>query len=65
MNYAMFFHGGEAIHQHHGFSFTLDRFFRTQVSDWFGSHGCVRLTEDDAHALFDWTPLGTVVKVVP
>jgi len=65
MNYAMFLHGGEAIHQYHGVSFTLDRFFRTQVSDWFGSHGCVRLTEDDAHALLDWTPLGAVVKVVP
>ena len=32
--------------------------------DSFGSHGCVRLTESDAKALFEWTPLHTLVEVV-
>jgi lipoprotein-anchoring transpeptidase ErfK/SrfK len=33
------------------------------VSDWFGSHGCLRLEEADARTLFRWTPSGTVVQV--
>jgi RHS repeat-associated protein len=63
MNYAMFFHKGEAIHQYHG-PFTLDRLLR-QVSSRVGSHGCARLEEDDARALFDWAPIGTHVRVRP
>jgi L,D-transpeptidase catalytic domain len=47
MHYAMFFtHDGKAIHQYHGPApFWLVRGLRQDASDWFGSHGCVRLTE--------------------
>jgi lipoprotein-anchoring transpeptidase ErfK/SrfK len=65
MNYAMFFtHDGKAIHQYHGLMpLSVVRTMKTGVSDWFGSHGCVRLTEDDAKALFKWTPVGTPVHI--
>lgn len=64
MNFAMFFTmDGKALHQYHGSGFSVVRAFKTAVSDWFGSHGCVRLTEEDARTLFDWTPIGTVVNV--
>ena len=36
---------------------------KANVSDRLGSHGCVRLTEDDAQALYSWTPVGTIVEV--
>jgi lipoprotein-anchoring transpeptidase ErfK/SrfK len=63
MDYAMFFTAdGKAIHKSH---------FVGPVSvlkymgvDCFGSHGCVRLSGDDAMALFAWTPLGTRVEVL-
>lgn len=62
MNYAMFFsQDGKAIHQYHG-PFTLTRFMKG-MSDWFGSHGCVRLEESDARKLFDWAPKGTTVHI--
>ncbi|GAA5013437.1 hypothetical protein GCM10025794_01760 [Massilia kyonggiensis] len=41
----------------------LVRTFRSRVTEWFGSHGCVRLCEEDARALFEWAPLGTTVEV--
>jgi lipoprotein-anchoring transpeptidase ErfK/SrfK len=64
MNYAMFFTlDGKALHQYHGPAFSVVRSMKTGVSDWFGSHGCVRLEEQDARALYDWAPLGTVVHV--
>ena len=65
MNYAMFFTAdGKALHQYHGaVPLTVVRTFRNRVTEWFGSHGCVRLCEEGARALFDWTPLGTVVEV--
>jgi lipoprotein-anchoring transpeptidase ErfK/SrfK len=65
MNFAMFFtNGGKAIHQYHGMlGLTAVRNLRTSVSDWFGSHGCVRLEKNDANALFQWTPLHTEVHV--
>jgi lipoprotein-anchoring transpeptidase ErfK/SrfK len=61
MDYAMFFNGGNAIHQFHG-PFGLDHLARG-VSDWFGSHGCVRLQEQNAKTLFEWAPVGTPVEV--
>jgi lipoprotein-anchoring transpeptidase ErfK/SrfK len=62
MHYAMFFtKDGKAIHQYHG-PFALTRFMKG-VSDWFGSHGCVRLEEANARTLFRWTPSGTVVQI--
>ena len=33
------------------------------ASDWFGSHGCVRLSEEDARTLFDWAPINTKVEI--
>jgi lipoprotein-anchoring transpeptidase ErfK/SrfK len=62
MHYAMFFtKDGKAVHQYHG-PFSLTRFMKG-MSDWFGSHGCVRLEESNARTLFGWTPNGTVVEV--
>lgn len=65
MNYAMFFTAdGKAIHQYHGFAgLTAVRFLRHNAGDWFGSHGCVRLEEANARALFNWTPSGTQIHV--
>jgi lipoprotein-anchoring transpeptidase ErfK/SrfK len=64
MHFALFFStDGKAIHQYHGIvPLWIVRGARSG-SDWFGSHGCVRLTEDDAHALYDWTPLHTPVII--
>ncbi len=65
MNYAMFFtNDGKALHQYHGpMPLSIVRSARENISDWFGSHGCVRLVENDAKALYAWAPVGTVVKV--
>ena len=65
MNYAMFFTAdGKALHQYHGaVPLTVVRTFRSRITEWFGSHGCVRLCEEDARALFEWAPLGTAVEV--
>jgi len=65
MNYAMFFTAdGKALHHYHGaVPLSVVRTFRGKVSEWFGSHGCVRLSETDARALFEWAPLGTTVEV--
>jgi lipoprotein-anchoring transpeptidase ErfK/SrfK len=65
MNYAMFFtHDGKAIHQYHGLApLSLIRTVKTGLTDLVGSHGCVRLGEQDAHALYDWAPLGTLVHI--
>src|SRR4051812_11246240 len=48
MNYALFFKAtGEALHQYHGPSpWFLLRAGRS-VTSWVGSHGCVRMQEDD------------------
>ena len=64
MNYAMFFKNtGEALHQYHGplpwWALRMGR----NMSDWFGSHGCVRLQEADAKQLYEWAPMGTPVEV--
>lgn len=65
MNFAMFFTAdGKALHQYHGaVPLTVLRTFRSRVTEWFGSHGCVRLCEEDARELFEWAPLGTTVEV--
>ncbi|HKO46889.1 MAG TPA: L,D-transpeptidase [Polyangiaceae bacterium] len=65
MNYALFFSvDGKALHQYHGvLPLSAVRFMKSKVSDRLGSHGCVRLTEDDAKALYSWTPIGTLVEV--
>jgi lipoprotein-anchoring transpeptidase ErfK/SrfK len=65
MNYAMFFtHDGKALHQYHGpLPLSVVRALRSGVSEWFGSHGCVRLDEEDARTLFEWAAIGTTVQV--
>ena len=64
MNYALFFtNSGVALHQYHGPApWWLLRAARA-VTKAVGSHGCVRLEEEDARKLFDWATLGTVVEV--
>ncbi|WP_083607971.1 L,D-transpeptidase [Teredinibacter haidensis] len=62
MNYAMFFTSdGKAIHQSNvvGLTSTLKDIGINQL----GSHGCVRLSEDNACTLFDWAPMNTPVFV--
>jgi hypothetical protein len=65
MNYALFFtNDGKAIHQYHGLlPLSVVRVMKSSVSDWFGSHGCVRVVEEDARQLFAWAPDGTIVEV--
>jgi hypothetical protein len=65
MNYAMFFtKDGKAIHQYHGpMGLTVVRAMKRTVSGWFGSHGCVRLSEEHARKMFEWTPMSTTVQV--
>jgi len=65
MNYALFFtQDGKALHQYHGpLPLSMIRSMRAGVSDWFGSHGCVRLDEEDARALWEWADYGTTVQV--
>lgn len=64
MDYAMFFTlDGKAIHQYHGPApWPLLRAGRA-LTDWVGSHGCVRLTEADAKALYLWSFKGLEVRV--
>ena len=65
MDYAMFFTSdGKAFHQYHGpMPLSVVRAARGTLSEWFGSHGCVRLTEANAKALYEWAPIGTLVHV--
>jgi lipoprotein-anchoring transpeptidase ErfK/SrfK len=65
MHYAMFFtHDGKALHQYHGLvPLAIVRALKESVTDYLGSHGCVRMTEADAKVLFDWTPVGTAVQI--
>jgi lipoprotein-anchoring transpeptidase ErfK/SrfK len=64
MNYAMFFtKTGEALHQYHGPApWWMLRLGRS-ISNSVGSHGCVRLQEDDAKKLYGWATIGTAVEV--
>lgn len=63
MDFAMFFtHDGKAIHKSHLVG--PISMLKYMGMDSFGSHGCVRLSGEDAEKLFDWTPLHTLVEVV-
>jgi len=65
MNFAMFFTvDGKAIHQYHGIMPLAIVRLAKSGTDWFGSHGCVRLTRGNASSLFNWTPQFTQVKVI-
>lgn len=62
MDFAMFFtHDGKAIHKSHVVG--PISLLKSLGLESFGSHGCVRLSAEDAETLFDWTPLGTIVEV--
>jgi len=65
MDYAMFFtYDGKALHQYHGSTpLAILRVLRRLIGRRYGSRGCVRLREDDAKALFEWAPIGTIVHV--
>ena len=65
MDYAMFFtDDGKALHQYHGpIPLPVVRELKQGVSEWFGSHGCVRLEEEAARTLYEWAPLKTKVTV--
>lgn len=62
MDYAMFFtQDGKAIHQSNAVGVT------SILKDWgvdsLGSHGCVRLSEDNAKTLFKWASMQTTVFI--
>lgn len=62
MDYAMFFtNDGKAIHQSN--AVTATSFLRVLGVEALGSHGCVRLSENDAKQLFEWAPMNTPVFV--
>jgi hypothetical protein len=63
MPYTMFFtEDGKAIHGTQ--MATLRSYLHSYLTDSVGSQGCVGLTDDNAKALFDWTPIGTPVVVM-
>ncbi len=65
MDFAMFFDGGKALHQYHGIvPLPVIRFLKSG-SDFFGSHGCVRLEQSNADAMFNFAEIGTRVTVMP
>lgn len=65
MHWALFFTtDGKAFHQYHGLlPLGTVRMFKEQVTDYVGSHGCVRLTEENAKALFHWADQRTHVVI--
>lgn len=63
MPYTMFFTSdGKAIHGTHMSS--LRSYLHAYLTESVGSQGCVGLTDDDAKALFEWAPLGTLVVII-
>lgn len=62
MDYAMFFtYDGKAIHQSNGVWATS--ILKDLGFNYFGSHGCVRLSESNAKELFEWAPMQTPVFI--
>lgn len=63
MPYTMFFtEDGKAIH---GTTMaTLRSYLHAYLTESVGSQGCVGLTDDNAKALFEWAPVGTLVVVI-
>jgi lipoprotein-anchoring transpeptidase ErfK/SrfK len=63
MPYTMFFtKDGKAIHGTQ--MATLRSYLHSYLNESVGSQGCVGLTDDNAKALFDWAPVGTLVVVI-
>jgi lipoprotein-anchoring transpeptidase ErfK/SrfK len=64
MNYAMFFTTtGEALHQYHGPAHWWVLRQARKITTMIGSHGCVRLQEEDAKTLYNWARIDTAVEV--
>jgi lipoprotein-anchoring transpeptidase ErfK/SrfK len=62
MDHALFFtNRGHAIHQSHAVG-PLS-FLKSIGFDSFGSHGCVRLSEEDATWLFKWAEVGVPIHI--
>jgi lipoprotein-anchoring transpeptidase ErfK/SrfK len=62
MDHACFFtNRGHAIHQAYGV-LPLS-YLKSAGFDYFGSHGCIRLSEDDATTIYDWAEVGTPVSI--
>ncbi|GAB3701165.1 hypothetical protein GCM10027592_29000 [Spirosoma flavus] len=61
MHHALFFNHGIAIHEAQMVG--LVSYLKVGGADFFGSHGCVRLSVPDATTLFDWAEIGTQVEV--
>jgi lipoprotein-anchoring transpeptidase ErfK/SrfK len=63
MPYTMFFtKDGKAIHGTQ--MATLRSYLHSYLTESVGSEGCIGLTDDNAKALFDWAPVGTLVVVM-
>jgi lipoprotein-anchoring transpeptidase ErfK/SrfK len=63
MPYTMFFtKDGKAIHGTQ--MATLRSYLHSYLTESVGSKGCIGLTDDNAKALFDWAPVGTLVVVI-
>lgn len=64
MNYAMFIYRGIAIHQ--AYVVGASSYLKMMGLDFglLGSHGCIRLKEEDARTLFDWSSKGLPVEVI-
>jgi len=63
MPYTMFFtKDGKAIHGTQ--MATLRSYLHIYLTESVGSKGCIGLTDDNAKALFDWAPVGTLVVVI-
>jgi lipoprotein-anchoring transpeptidase ErfK/SrfK len=62
MDYAMFFYKGYAIHM--AYAVGVTSYLKWCGVQGIGSHGCVRLSEENARELFDHTPYQTPVQIV-
>lgn len=63
MPYSMFFSkDGKAIHG--TYLATIRSYLHAYVTESVGSMGCVGLTDEDAEALYQWTPKGTKIIVM-
>jgi lipoprotein-anchoring transpeptidase ErfK/SrfK len=66
MDYALFFTSrGHALHKAVPIVVTAMSYAKSWGigSDYFGSHGCVRLDGTDASALYKWADIGTPVHI--
>ncbi|KMQ83588.1 hypothetical protein RF55_19591 [Lasius niger] len=53
----------KALHQYHGLvPLSVVRTARSGASDWFGSHGCVRLAEADAKVMYGWADAISILE---